>query len=811
MMFRPNGLARAAIRFKPASFVGTFVALMMTALITSACGILLETGLRASAPAQRYAQAPVVAAADATVKTTDLARLDASLVGKAAAVPGAAKAIADVTFPVKAGQSALTAQGWASTAFTGTALATGKAPSRGEAVLSEGAAKAAHARVGQRIGLATAEGTQQFRVSGIAADGQPAVWFSDAQVGQLSGHPGKIDAIAVLAKPGTSVGELSGQVAKALEGTAKIHTGDSRATVENPSLPRSKTMLIMMGGSFGGTATMAAVFTAAATVALSVSQRAREFALLRAIGATPRQIRKSIAAEALLVAPIASALGCLPGAALATWWFHQLKDRGAIAPGVEFSSYPFALLGTVVIGILTALMAGYMAARRPAKIKPGQALSEASVEPARLGIIRLVLGTLATAGGGAMAIMAATTSGQQAAQSATGVVMLLMLAVGLLGPMIARAVTALFSLPMRAAGASASLAAANSRSNARRLASAITPIVLAMAFSSTLVFMHTSQEKAIEGQQREGIVADHIITAPAGLPASATQQAQASPGVTAAVGVLRSAVMVPKADAEVGFPTQGVSGTGAQLAAVQDLDVKTGNLSALGPGKVAIGTSLAEFAKVKVGDRLEMRLPDGTPSSPEVVATYSRSLGLADVTLPRATLAGHVTSAFDANILVRGGDASALKAVGSVTDSAGYAAAQNVDRELQTWANTTMAAVLGGFAAVAAANTLVMTVLDRRRELGTLRLIGSTRRQVLRMVRCETLLVTAAGVGLGSAIAALTLIPLMRVITGEMPHVPPVLYASFAGAVLVLGLVSTGMPARAALRTSALSAGSQKA
>ena len=90
------------------------------------------------------------------------------------------------------------------------------------------------------------------------------------------------------------------------------------------------------------------------------------------------------------------------------------------------------------------------------------------------------------------------------------------------------------------------------------------------------------------------------------------------------------------------------------------------------------------------------------------------------------------------------------------------AAADDRDRELNAWANTTMAAVLGGFAAVAAANTLVMTVLDRRRELGTLRLIGSTRRQVLRMMRWEALLVALAGIALGTAIALATLVPMMR-------------------------------------------------
>lgn len=109
---------------------------------------------------------------------------------------------------------------------------------------------------------------------------------------------------------------------------------------------------------------MVAVFTAAGTVALSVAQRAREFALLRAIGTTPRQIRRSIATETLLVAPLAGLLGCLPGIGLARWWFGQLKDKGAIPAPVELSVSYIPLL-TAVGGVLgTALVAGYMAARR---------------------------------------------------------------------------------------------------------------------------------------------------------------------------------------------------------------------------------------------------------------------------------------------------------------------------------------------------------------------------------------------------------------------------------------------------------------
>lgn len=427
------------------------------------------------------------------------------------------------------------------------------------------------------------------------------------------------------------------------------------------------------------------------------------------------------------------------------------------------------------------------------------------MERVRPGWIRTPLGIAAAVGGCVLAGVASSTSGADAANAALGVVMLFMLAVALLGPLVARACAALFGLPLRGAGASASLAAANSRTNARRLASAITPIVLAMAFSSTLVFMHTSEDRVAQDQQRDGITADHIVTASGtGLAPDAVSRAAQAPGVTSAVGLLKTSVLVPAGSGGDRWlesaSAQGVTGSMRDLTKVQDLDVKTGSLSTLGKGEVAVDAMLADNAHVKTGDRLNLRMPDGTEASRKVVATYGRGLGLSQVTLPATDVKRHVTSPFATEIWTTGKAPKALTALGELRDRDGYATAQSLDRELNAWANTTMAAVLGGFAAIAAVNTLAMTVLDRRRELATLRLIGSTRRQVMRMVRWEALLVACAGIVIGSAIALATLIPMTNGLTGESPYIPPAVYAGFATAILTLGLASTLLPARAALR-----------
>ncbi|MFC8536984.1 FtsX-like permease family protein [Streptomyces sp. NPDC057249] len=825
-MRRPNGLAREAVRFKPASFAGTFLALLMSALIVSACGILLETGLRASVPPERYAGAPVVVAADQNeyvvtgsgedlekeaTPLPDTARMDAGLAAKAAGAPGTATAVADFTFPVHARGGALTAHGWGAHSFTGTALTAGSAPREGEVVLDAGAARAARASLGDTVALETAAGQRDFRVAGVAEAGPAEIardsddaggtaWFADAQAPALAGHPGKADAVVVLAEKGTGAGTLGDAVQRALAGSGvQVHTGDDRGAVEDPGLASAKLTLFGIGGSFGGIAAIVAVFTAAGTVALSVGQRARSFALLRAIGATPRQVRRAVASEALLVAPLAGIAGCLPGIGLAHWWFGQLQDRGAVPRAVDLHVSVLPLLAAVVLGLLTALGAGWIAGRRPARIAPGQALSEASVERLRPGPVRTLLGVAALVGGSILTGVSARSAGDDAAGAALGVVMLFMLAVGLLGPLVARLCAGLFGLPLRGAGPAAGLAAANSRANARRLASAITPIVLAVAFSSTLVFMHTSENHAADKQLRAGITADHVVTDPAGLPADAVARAARTPGVETSVGLLNTQVLVPTGSGEFkslqGAATQGVTGSGAALAKVQDLDVREGSLDRLGAGRIAIDRTLADSADAGVGDRLPLYLPDGTEAAPEIVAVYGRGLGLATVTMDRASLAGHVTSGFDSTLLVRGGSAKALAALGQVTDASGYATERNAEAELGAWMNSTMAAVLGGFAAVAAVNTLVMTVRDRRPELGALRLVGATRRQVMTMLRWEALLVAGAGLVLGSAIAAATLIPMMNGVTGDAPYVPPLMYGALAAAVGGLALLAVTLPA----------------
>lgn len=832
-----NGLARASVRFRPASFAGTFVALLFAAAIVTACGTLLQTGITAHVPPVRYAHVPVVVAASPearittghgdnkdseTAPLTDRPRLATALAGRIAARPGVAAAVPDIAFPVQsAALPQLTGRDWAARAIDGATATRGHAPGAGEVVLDAATADSARIGVGDTVTLTAPGGSAAYRVSGLTAESAPTAYFADAAAGALSGHPGLADAIAVLPARGVTTDALADQAKRAVGGAAQVRTGNGRGAAEHPELAEAKEMLSGIGGSFGGIATATAVFVVMGTVALAIGQRGREIALLRAVGATPRQIRRTVATEAVLVAPLAGAAGILPGIALARWWLGQLVHKGAVPDGVTLSVGWIPMVSAVGSGLLAALGAGYLAARRPSKARPSQALGEAAVERRRPGVIRTVLGLAAVAGGCVLAAVAAHTSGEDAANVALGVVMCFMLGVAFLGPVVAWLAAAVLGLPLRAGGAPGALAAANTRANARRLASAITPIVLVTAFCGTLLCMQGSIRHESSRQIRDGVVADQVVGShEAGLPAGTADRIARLPGVDTAVGVLRTGALYRAGGSLDSASVLGVTGDPGRLPRVLQLGVKSGALSDLtGDGTtVAVDAMLADTMKVEVGSRISLWLGDGTTVRPRVVATYGRGLGLGQLLLPRAAVAAHAATAYDTQVLVHdapGADRAAVErgvarlgvAGLTVTDRAGYRAQADKDLELNAWANNVMAAVLGGFAAVAAANTLVMTVLDRRREVALLRLAGTTRRQVIGMVRWEALMVAAAGLLIGSAIAWITLVPIARGLTGAAPYIPPPTALGVTAGAVLLVLVSTALPARALLRTAPTTAG----
>ena len=258
------------------------------------------------------------------------------------------------------------------------------------------------------------------------------------------------------------------------------------------------------------------------------------------------------------------------------------------------------------------------------------------------------------------------------------------------------------------------------------------------------------------------------------------------------------------------YPAQAV--TNGDLDEVLDLDVRHGSASHLRPGQIALSEDLAGEAHAKIGQPVELRLGDGTAVQPTVVATYARSRGLAEALLPIDDVLDHVTDPLLSTVLVRSdGEAGSvdetLSAFGRrhpsarVGDSALIRHAEDANAATQAWVSFVLLGLVILFVSLAVVNTLCLATADRAREFALLRLVGTTKRQVLRMMRWEALIVVSLGTALGAGVAAATLAPFSKSTTGSLAPSTPWLYcAVILGSAAVVGLLSMLLPTRLAMR-----------
>jgi putative ABC transport system permease protein len=472
---------------------------------------------------------------------------------------------------------------------------------------------------------------------------------------------------------------------------------------------------------------------------------------------------------------------------------------------------PLPAVAAVLLCVGTARLAGWLAARRVAKIQPVEALRESAVDAAPIGRLRVIMGRVMLVLGTATCVLPVFLPGEAAVAGAASSALLMVIGIALLGPRLVEGTIRLIGGPLRsAAPVGGYLAVANVTASARRLAVAVTPLVLAVTMASVQLFMQSTIAAEAEDQADRGVVADLVVTASSGLAPSITEEVEAAPGVASVTPVVRSQVFVKHLMAgrweASPYAAQGVSP--ADLDRTLDLSPREGRLADLRGETVALSTMAAETVGVDVGETIELVLGDGTVIRPRVVATYGRGLGFGDLTLPHDVLAAHTTSRLDHSILVATSDTeaarNALAAMPglAVLDRAGLSAAGQAQRDTQTWTNLIATFVILGYVAIAVVNTLVMATAARSREFALLRLVGTGARQVRRMTRIESFIVVGIALVVGS-LAALP--PLVGVSIGmtesPFPTIAPLTYLAIAGVTAALGVLAIGIPTRLALRT----------
>ncbi|MEU8327807.1 FtsX-like permease family protein [Micromonospora sp. NPDC048839] len=806
------GLAARLLRHRAGPAAATLLALIIGVLILVAMGTLVESGLRFRTEPRLWATADAVVAnrtvshtfrefgGDTTTSTVTLPEggtVDAALVDRIRQVPGVAAVTGDER--VLIGSPAAVGHGWDTYAFTGRPIAAGAAPRADDEVLVDTRLGMAP---GDHIDLVVGGVGRSFRVSGTAETGSAAVFFTDAQAARLSAHPGRVEAIGVRMVPGADLGAVR-ELASAAGATT--YAGKDRGNVEQSENQTARTLLIEVGSVFGGYVVLLIVFVVAGIIGLSVRHRRRDLALLRAVAATPGQVRRMLVAEAALLALLGSAIGGPAGLLAARWVHDELVGRGFVPAGFPMTGGLFAVPAAVLVAVLVAVLAALVAARRITGIKPIEALGEIAVEPRRSGRVRLIAGvlTLAAAGAsGAFTLGAAGSTGALA--GAVGMLYLFVIAVALLAPRInayaARLLTPLLPRMWRVSGY---LAAANLRANAQGMATVLTALVLSVGFGGSVWFLQNNLERQTTRQSSAGTLAERVLVAPGGLPADAAREVRELPGVRAATGVRRTQVVVRALGGIEPVSAQSVDPAG--ITSTMDLAVREGNLADLRAGTVALSAMQASSSGWDVGDQAELWLGDGTPVTLDVVAIYGRGLGFGDVTLATETVAGHTAGGTDDEILVRAGpEADTALAAWSagrpgteVLDAATRTRLLSTDLALGAWLNRLLIGVMVGYAALAAATTMVLAALARRRELALLQLVGVTRRQIRGMVQAEQAGLLGTAVLIGATIAALTLSAIVNGLTGSpIPYVPPLGWVAVLGGATLLALTTTVWPVR---------------
>lgn len=837
-------LAWSTIKGRRGGFVGSFIAIAAGSAVITACGILLMSGLGADVPPERYSGAAVVLGAEQSfrldetteVRYSERVTLPAAKVAAVAAVPGVHSAVGDVNvevgvlnpdggavggpdgFPVLG-------HGWSAAALGPFAVREGRAPAAsGEVVLDAGLAARGDVSPGSTVRLVAGSVASSYRVVGIAAppgdglDRQSAVFFTDARAAELSGRPDRVDAIGVRAAPGVAPDRLAERVTAAVPGVV-ARTGTDRGDVEFLDVGDTRGLVVETAASFGGTMVLIVVFVVASTLALSVRQRRRELALLRAIGATPGQIHGMIGAEMTLVASAGALAGAVPGVVLAFVMRGVFVLAGAMPADFRMDVGPAPVLASLVLCMISARLGGRLVARRVAAISPVEALGDAAVEPGRLGRARVVIGVLLTPLGLLMSLSGRAVPGDSVADTAAGAVLLFVVAIACLGPLLLDGVIVLFGPCLnRRSTAAGFLAHAGARAGSRRLGSATAPLAMGVALAAVQVFGASTATAAARTQLEDGLRADHVLTASsgAGVSPEVVDAVRDVPGVAAATPVARTRVLVtfPSEDttATKVYDAQGVAPE--RLSETMDLAVVQGDIAGLRGETVALSRVAAETVRAEHGGTIELRLGDGTVVRPRVAAIYENGLGFGDVTLPNDLVVAHTTARVDTAVLVGAADGTDPEALAGALRGAveRYPTVRVGDREAfqgasgaggsGAWAlDLLFQTVLLGYIAIAVVNTLVMATAARVREFAMLRLIGADRNQVRAMMNGEARIVVFSALLFGLLATIPPVVGSSLALTrSPVPGISPVGLIAIVAVTIALARGAITMATRFAMR-----------
>jgi putative ABC transport system permease protein len=707
-------------------------------------------------------------------------------------------------------------------------LVSGSWPGNGDVVIDGATADKEGFEIGDTVGVQAQGSVQSLRISGIVKFGSVSTiggatlaGFDLGTAQRIFEKPGKLDEIAVAAREGVPDQQLIREIHGVLPANTEVKTGAQQAQSDAKDTDEFITFLL----AFGGIALFVGAFVIANSLSITIAQRTREFATLRTVGASRRQVLGSIVLESLVVGVIASVIGLFLGLGLAKILFWLFDKVGFTLPNTGLLFETRTIVVALLTGVVVTLVASLRPAIRATRVPPIAAVREGATLPesrfARYRTIGAIL--VALAGFGAL------TYGLFKGGLGTAAILLFMGAgalliffgVALFASKIVPVLATTLGWPSaRFGGAAGELARGNAKRNPQRTASTAAALMIGLALVTLVALLGQGIRSSFTGAVDKIFVSDYAITAQnnfSPIPTDAADAAGKAPGVEGVVSVRSGEALVY---GKKSFVT-AVTPNGGQALNLVWKDGSQAVFGELGANGAFVDEGFADDHDLTVGSPIKITVPSGEALTLTVKGIFDPPAGgspFGTVTFSSET--------FDANFDQPQNLYSFVKTNGGVTDAntkaldsalADFPNAKAQTREqfkenqvgfLNNILNIlyvllALSVVVSLFGIV---NTLVLTVFERTREIGTLRAVGMTRRQVRRMIRYESVITALIGAALGILLGIVLAGLLVARVDFINFSVPIGQIVAFAIAAVVVGIVAAIFPARRAARLNVLQA-----
>lgn len=693
----------------------------------------------------------------------------------------------------------------------------------GEVVLDESTAELGGYTVGDQVGILAASGAEQFELVGVArfgtsgsVGGSTTALFEIAEAQRVLGVPGKIDAISIRANDGVSEDEIVARISEALTGDVEVISGTEATEEAQSAIAEGLSFFNIFLLVFALVALFVSMFVIFNTFSILIAQRTREFALFRALGASRGQVVRSVFFEALIVGLVGSLLGVGLGILLSFGLRAMLAGFGIELPSGGLVLALRTIILSLVLGTLVTIVASLFPAIRASRITPIEALREASAETWQRNTLRVIIGLLVVAASAVLILFGLLAPEIALAGLGVG---LMFVGVIVLGPTIARPVSRLLGFPIAQAGLTGKLARDNSMRNPKRTARTAAALTIGIALVAGITVLFSSLTKSIEDTVAEGFFGDVVVDSgsfgPGGgfspeLAASVRELDEVAVAATIRVGV---GELEGQGDFFLTFDQGGFE--------VFDVGLIEGTTELVGE-QILLYENKAEDLGVGLGDTVSVKLPDGLDRDLEVVGIYDDAAVANNQVISHELYATTGAEQLDFAIYVQMAEGTSVAdgRAAIETVAAPYANAEILDKdefvESQSAQLDPLLGLITGLLALAIviaafgiANTLRLSTIERTREIGLLRAVGMTQRQVRSTIRWEAVITAVFGSLLGVLLGVFLGWAVIRALRDQGVSSFSVPIASLAFIVLagaIVGLLASIVPAFRASKLNILEA-----